>query len=109
MTFTLDTWQVITAICTVVAAFATIIKFAIDHMLTLFNERRKAVSENAIAMTVMIERLETELEELYREFLRFQTELPNGFIKRDDYVLAISELRSKLDAIAFNYQRGNPQ
>jgi septation ring formation regulator EzrA len=109
MTFTLDTWQIITIICTLVGAFATVVKFAISHLLTLFNERRSAVSEQSALTTVKIERIETDLDNLYREFLKFQTELSNTYTKREDYVQAISEMRSKLDAIAFNYQRGNPQ
>jgi uncharacterized protein Yka (UPF0111/DUF47 family) len=109
MTFTLDTWQIITVVCTLLGAFATIIKFAISHMLVLFNERRKAVSENSEAMVLKIEAMEKDHDTLYREFLKFQTDLSNTYTKREDYIQAISEIRSKLDAIAFNYQRGNPQ
>jgi len=109
MTFTLDTWQIITAVCTLLAAFATIVKFAIEHMLVLFNERRKAVSENTDAMALKIESIEKDHDALYREFLKFQTDLSNTYTKREDYIQAISEIRSKLDAIAFNYQRGHPQ
>jgi uncharacterized protein Yka (UPF0111/DUF47 family) len=109
MTFTLDTWQVVTAVCTVIAAFGTVVKFAIDHMLVLFNERRRAVNEQSEAIVIKVSNLEGEFEKFYREFLRFQNELSNTYTKREDYVQAISEMRSKLDAIAFNYQRGNPQ
>lgn len=109
MTFTLDTWQIITVICTLVGAFATIIKFAIDHMLVLFNERRKAVNEQSVQMAEKIERLETDFDKLYREFLIFKADLANTYTKREDYILAVSEMRSKMDAIAFNYQRGNTQ
>ncbi|MFI3218367.1 MAG: hypothetical protein QX189_04530 [Methylococcales bacterium] len=109
MTFTLDTWQTITVICTLLGAFATIVRFAISHMLVLFNERRRAVSENTDAMALKIEKLETDHDALYREFLNFKADLSNTYTKREDYIQAVSEIRSKLDAIAFNYQRGNPQ
>lgn len=105
MTFTLDSWQIATIAFTLIGMFAGIIKYAISHMLVLFNERRKSVSETTVAMQAKLVELEEMLEKFEREYLIFKGELPLNYVRREDYVHNQTVIEAKLDALASKSQQ----
>lgn len=104
MTFTLDGWQVATIVFTLIGMFAGIIKYAISHLLVLFNERRKSVSETTIAIQAKLVELEEKQEKFEREYLIFKGDLPLHYVRREDYVMNQTIIEAKLNALASKSQ-----
>lgn len=112
MTIQLEVWQLVGAAFTIIGFVATLIKYALGQAQAVFNERRQSVTHTTQQLNTLIAKLEEDLQALEREFLLFKAELPNGYIRREDYIRNQTVIDSKLDAIASKieqiYLRGLP-
>lgn len=87
-------WQLVSLMLTVVGAL-----FALGRLLLAQIDKRLEQRFHAI------EREAAQWQNLERDFLRFQADLPLHYLRREDYVRGQSVIESKLDAIANELKR----
>lgn len=119
MTVQIEFWQLLTALAGMIVAF-TAFAFAAGRLLLAQIDRR--LDERFVAMegTRKIaqahwdERFATVLEQaredargwqrLERDFLEFRAELPNQYVRREDYIRNQTVIEAKLDAVALRIE-----
>lgn len=111
MAFTLDLWQVITIIGTLVAAFFTLGKYMMSQQLSQIKQGFDLQTEALNAQNKRLERIEAASREeannwqrVEREILVLKADLPINYVRREDYVQAIATIMAKLDAMSMRFE-----
>lgn len=111
MAFTLDLWQVITIIGTLVVAFFTLGKYMMSQQLSQIKQGFDLQTEALNAQNKRLERIEAASREeannwqrVEREILVLKADLPINYVRREDYVQAIATIMAKLDAMSMRFE-----
>ncbi len=111
MAFTLDLWQVITIIGTLVTAFFTLGKYMMSQQLSQIKQGFDLQTEALNAQNKRLERIEAASREeannwqrVEREILVLKADLPINYVRREDYVQAIATIMAKLDAMSMRFE-----
>ena len=103
-TLTLEIWQVITLVITIVGALFGLVKMLLaqqlSHLDALFasqNERLSKIEEASRQETSNWQRAE-------RELLTLKAELPVHYVRREDYVQAVATIMAKLDSMYMRFE-----
>lgn len=120
MTITVDTWQLILAIGSLLSVFTVVMftagKLLIGQFDRRLNERFTALDESRVdsqnhwdAKFATLERATSadaeEWRRIERDFMKFQTTLPIEYQRREDAIRDQSRIESKLDGLARLFQR----
>lgn len=111
MAFTLDLWQVITIIGTLVTAFFTLGKYMMSQQLSQIKQGFDLQTEALNAQNKRLERIEAASREeannwqrVERDILVLKADLPINYVRREDYVQAIATIMAKLDAMSMRFE-----
>jgi len=94
MTFSVELWQVVSLLLTLVGLLATFGKVLLVQIQKSLDQRFRAVETQAASW-----------QDLERDFLRFQADMAVQYVRREDYVRGQSVIEAKLDAIAGELKR----
>ena len=93
MTVTLDLWQLISALCTLLAAIWVGFVALGRVLLTQIQANLHRDSETARKAAKQVVQLE-------RDLLTLKAELPEKYVRREDYIRGQTIIEAKLDAIS---------
>jgi hypothetical protein len=103
MQIDIDFWELLMSIGALTGAFATMIWF---FSTILFSQLDKKLDERFLFIKADLERREVEdkknseqLRQIEREFLMFQRDMPNQYVRREDYIRGQTIIESKLDTL----------
>lgn len=88
-TMTVEVWHLVTLGITVIGAFFAVVKVLLMQHLRMIDERFNALASDSQAW-----------RDLEREFLQFRVELPEKYVRREDYIRGQTVIESKLDSIS---------
>lgn len=94
MIISLELWQMLGLLGTVIGAFFALGKILLTQIKASLDQRFATVEEQAKSW-----------QNLEREFLKFQAEMAVHYVRREDYVRGQSVIEAKLDAIASELKR----
>lgn len=89
MTVTAEIWQLITLALIVAGAFAGLGKLLLLQFERRMDDRFKVLASDSEAWRV-----------LERDFLQFRVDLPEKYVRREDYIRGQTVIESKLDSIS---------
>ena len=111
MAFTLDLWQVISLVGTLITAFFILGKMMMSQQLKQIQQGFDLQTQALDAQNKRLERIEqTGREEgnnwnrIEREILTLKADLPLNYVRREDYVHNISTIMTKLDAMSLRFE-----
>lgn len=104
MAFTLDLWQVISLIITLITGF-----FILGKM--LMSQQLKQIQQGFEAQNKRLERIEeanrdeaNNWQRVEREILILKAELPLNYVRREDYAQTTATIMAKLDAMYMRFE-----
>lgn len=104
MSIQFELWHLITLLLSFFACVAAFGKFLVDQFEKRMDERHKNISEVLQQHMAEEERMLGKIDNLERDFLRFQAEMPLQYVRREDYVRNQTIIEAKLDALALSLQ-----
>jgi predicted Holliday junction resolvase-like endonuclease len=106
MTVQLELWQLITLLLAFFAAVGLAARVFLGLINQGLDDRFRALKEaSATANSNLHEELKRQgrdiqkMQDLERQFLQFQAELPNQYVRRDDYIRSQTVIEGKIDRI----------
>jgi predicted Holliday junction resolvase-like endonuclease len=106
MTVQFELWQLITLLLSFFAAVGLAFRLFLSLINQGLDDRFKAMKEaSATANNNLHEELKRQgrdiqkMQDLERQFLQFQAELPNQYVRRDDYIRSQTVIEGKVDRI----------
>lgn len=111
MAFTLDLWQVITVVTSLITAFFILGKLLMSQQLKQIDKGFELQTAALTAQNARLERIEAASREeannwqrVEREILVLKADLPINYVRREDYVQAIATIMAKLDAMSMRFE-----
>lgn len=98
MNITVEFWQVVGLVVTIIGAFFTLAKMLLQGSQRSIDEKFKLMSDHMRSQDESSRRLERELMEL-------KVELPRDYVRREDYTQAVAMIMTKLDAMALRVEQ----
>lgn len=89
MTFNLEVWHILTLGLTLVTMGSGMVKLIFNQVENRFDQRFDGLEKNA-----------EQWRSLERDVLKLRAELPEKYLRREDYVRGQTVIEAKLDAIA---------
>lgn len=111
MFFTLDLWQVISVVITLIGAFFALGKMLMSQQLKQINTGFLSQKEAFDAQNKRLDRIEMVGQEeaknwqrIERDILLLKADLPLNYVRREDYVQNIATIMTKLDAMSMRFE-----
>lgn len=98
MILTLDLWQAISLLATIVGAFWGIAKM-------MLNQGSKSLDEKFAQINKRLDGQEESDKRLERQVGDMRAELPREYVRRDDFVRAISSFDVRVDQLRLTIER----
>lgn len=98
MILTLDLWQAISLLITIVGAFWGIAKM-------MLNQGQKNLEEKFFLINKRLDSQEESDKRLERQVGDMRAELPREYVRRDDFIRAISNFDVRVDQLRLTIER----
>lgn len=99
----IDFWQLLIAIAALVGSFGTVVWLFGAALIGQFEkrlgERFRAIQEDMTKRATEDIEIGKQLRQFEKDFLIFQRDLPNQYVRREDYIRNQTVIESKLDAL----------
>lgn len=111
MAFTLDLWQVISLIITLITGFFILGKMLMSQQLKQIQQGFAAQDKAFESQNKRLERIEetnrdeaNNWQRVEREILILKAELPLNYVRREDYAQTTATIMAKLDAMYMRFE-----
>lgn len=98
MNITVEFWQVVGLVVTIIGAFFTLAKMLLQGSQRSIDEKFKLMGDHMRSQDESSRRLERDLMDL-------KAELPRDYVRREDYTQAIATITTKIDAMVLRIER----
>lgn len=98
MNITVEFWQVVGLVVTIIGAFFTLAKMLLQGSQQSIDEKFKLMGDHMRAQDESSRRLERDLMDL-------KAELPRDYVRREDYTQAIAMIVTKLDGVVLRVEQ----
>lgn len=105
MILTLDSWQVISLLITIVGAFWGIGKMMLKQYSKGINRELERISERLDSQEKSDRNQEEADRRIERQIGDMRAELPREYVRRDDFVRAISSFDVRVDQLRLTIER----
>lgn len=100
MTFSLDLWQVILLISTVLGAFVGVLKLLLSQQMRHIDAAFQTQSDRLEKIEQASKDESAQWQRVERELMHLKADLPVAYVRREDYIRGQSVLEAKLDGLA---------
>jgi len=102
---TLQLWQVITLLLTILGGFWALAKILAGQVGRNIDEKFKAVSESQKTTISTLEEQRAKLVDLEKDLLKLMGTLPLEYVRREDFIRNQTTIEAKLDGVAHSLQQ----
>lgn len=98
MTITLELWQLITLLVTIIGAFFGLAKMLLQASQNSINEKFTQVTKHMESQDESSRRIE-------RDLMQLKAELPRDYVRREDHTQVIATIMTRLDSFQLRMEQ----
>jgi len=96
----IEFWHLVGLALTVGGAFVGGVKLIADQFMRRMDERFAAIAADLEKHLLEEQRAATRMDQIERDIMSMRAELPEKYVRREDYIRGQSTIEAKLDALA---------
>lgn len=104
-TITLELWQLVTLLITLIGAFFTLARMLLSSTTRTIDEKFRVLGEHLAKQDQSSLRQDEAMRRLERDVMDMRAELPRDYVRREDYTQAIATIMTKIDAMALRFEQ----